>query len=73
MRKTATDGTDRFIALENNECPDCGSENGYWRRGHVADFEYTCEDCRGIFDQDTAERVAQKLDCSATLAQTHGE
>lgn len=51
---------ERFHALENNECPECGSENGYWQHGEVADYDYVCEDCGGIFDQDTAERIGRK-------------
>jgi hypothetical protein len=50
----------RHEALNNGQCPDCGSDNGYWKLGSVADFQWVCVECRGIFDEDTAERVAEK-------------
>lgn len=49
----------RSSALERSECPDCGSENGYWKRGSVADFDWLCKDCGGIFDETTTERRAE--------------
>ena len=54
------DGVDRHTALDNSECPDCGSNNGYWQRGAVADFDYVCDDCRGIFDGTSTDRRADQ-------------
>jgi len=63
MTETTTPSSgniNRNEALNNGLCPDCRSDNGYWKLGSVADFQWVCVDCRGIFDEDTAERVAEK-------------
>jgi len=46
--------------LNNNQCPDCESEDGYWTRGSVAEFDYRCNDCMGVFDGDSTERRAEQ-------------
>jgi len=60
--------TERQHRLHQNRCPECDSEEGYWQRGTTADFDYVCEDCRGVFDGLTAERIATKPERSAEKA-----
>lgn len=52
---------ERSSKLDRSECPDCGSAFGYWQRGAVADFDYVCKECYGIFDGTTTERQGNKI------------
>lgn len=51
---------ERTEALYDDTCPDCQSEDGYWQRGCVAEFDYVCRNCRGIFDGVSTRKRSEK-------------
>lgn len=56
-----THRSERHSALEDGRCPDCGSTNGYWWLGSDSVFRWVCDDCDGVFNENTGDRIPEKV------------